>query len=285
MMTEVKPATPADARRAYRQAGYHIEKGLIPADRIADCLADLNAVFADQLQARAIADPGSLLARMRALHGADLAQYKKVMGALWRLQSVGKLFAEPRVTAFLKAFFGFGTVFMPGGQCVHVQAHALKIPDGYFGLEPHQDWPSVQGSLDGLVAWVPLCEVGPDRFPLELVPGSHRLGLRAPHDGNTGTIWTVENHADSDFVPVRAGPGDVVFFSNFTIHRSGLSGPEEHLRIACSSRYDNGSEASFIERAYPTAYTRGVHRPLMHFDGVDAVNSALARMADQDPGR
>jgi hypothetical protein len=272
----------SDAHPAYRQAGYHIERGLVPESRIDACLADLDAVFTEQLRVHGIGDPGSLLARMRSLHGAALAQYKKVMGALWRLQSVGNLFAEPRITAFLKEFFGFGTVFMPGGQCVHAQAHALKIPGGYFGLAPHQDWPSVQGSLDGLVAWVPLCEVGPGRFPLELVPGSHRSGLRAPHDGNADAIWTVEDYTDEDFVALRLVPGDVLFFSNFTVHRSGLDGPDDHLRIACSSRYDNGDEASFIERAYPSAYTRGVQRSLMHFDDVEAVNLALSRMTDQD---
>lgn len=266
-------------REAYEQAGYVIVKGLMPAAQVDACLADLNAVFTAQLQARDIADPGNLFERAQALFCADLTQYKKVLASLWRLQSVGNLFAQPCMTAFLKEVFGFGTVFMPGGQSVHLQSHELKIPDGYFGLAPHQDWPSVQGSLDGLVAWIPLCKVDAASFPLEIVPGSHRRGLRAPHDGNTGDKWVVEEYTDSDFVPVEAAPGDVVFFSNFTIHRSGLAGPAQHLRIACSSRYDNGNEASFIGRAYPTAYTRGVHRPLMDFDGVDAVNAALAGLS------
>ena len=266
-------------RLAYEQAGYYIAKGLIPLGRVHDCMSDLNAVFISQLRARAIADPGGLFERAQALFGADLAQYKKVLASLWRLQSVGNLFAEPCMTAFLREVFGFGTIFMPGGQSVHVQSHELKIPNGYFGLAPHQDWPSVQGSLDGMVAWIPLCQVEAGSFPLEIVPGSHRRGLRAPHDGNTGDKWVIDEYTDSDFVPISAAPGDVVFFSNFTIHRSGLAGPARHIRIACSSRYDNGNETSFIERAYPTAYTRGVHRPLMDFDGVDAVNAALAGLS------
>jgi ectoine hydroxylase-related dioxygenase (phytanoyl-CoA dioxygenase family) len=269
-------------RQAYEQAGYYVAKGLMPVGRVDDCLSDLNAIFNGQLQARAIADAGSLFERAHALFCADLAQYKKVLASLWRLHSVGNLFAQPCMTAFLKEVFGFGTVFMPGGQSVHLQSHELKIPDGYFGLEPHQDWPSVQGSLDGLVAWIPLCKVEADSFPLEIVPGSHRRGLRGPHDGNTADKWVVREYADSAFVPIDVEPGDVVFFSNFTVHRSGLAGPARHMRIACSSRYDNGSEPTFIERAYPTAYTRGVHRPLLDFDGVDAVNAALAGLS---PGR
>lgn len=269
--------SPRPELQAYQRDGYVVVKGLMPMQRVADCMADLATVFADQLRARGMADPGSLLPRAQALLAADLAQFKKVMGALWRLQSVGRLFAEPAVTGFVKEVFGFRALFMPGGQSVHVQSHELKIPNGYFGLEPHQDWPSVQGSLDGLVAWIPLCHVAKDSFPLELVPGSHRAGLRPPFDGNTGDKWVVREYVDSDFVAIEAEPGDVVFFTNFTVHRSGLLGPEQHIRIACSSRYDNGGEASFIERGYPTAYTRGVHRPLLDYDGVGAVNAALAR--------
>ena len=264
-------------RQAYERDGYVIAKGVMPADPVQDCLRDLDQLFLDQLQARRQADPGPLFERALALFHADLAQYKKVLASLWRLQSVGNLFAQPCMTAYLKEVFGFGTVFMPGGQSVHLQSHELKIPDGYFGLAAHQDWPSVQGSLDGMVAWVPLCRVGEGSFPLEIVPGSHRRGLRAPTDGNTADKWVVQEYADHDFVPLSAEPGDVVFFSNFTIHRSGLRGPARHVRLACSARYDNGAEPSFIERGYPTAYTRGVHRPLRDFDSVDAVNAALAK--------
>ncbi len=274
---------PDEARQAMRDAfaksGFHVEKALIPVSGIEACLVDLNEVFQRQLSACGIGDPGSLHQRMQALHRADIARYKKVLAALWRLHSVGVLFAQPAITSFLKDFFGFRSMFMPGGQCLHVQSLALRIPGGYFGLEPHQDWPSVQGSFDGMVAWIPLTTVGPDNFPLELVPGSHRRGLRPPHDGNTADKWVVREYADPDFVPVYVEPGDVVFMTNFTVHRSGLGGHPEHLRLACSTRYDNGDEPSFIERAYPTAYTRGVQRELMDFDDVDAVNAALAGMS------
>lgn len=281
-MTE---ATPMPPRQAYEQAGYYVAKGLMPLERVHDCLLDLNTVFSDQLRARTIADPGELFERAQALFRADLAQYKKVLASLWRLHSVGNLFAQPCIGAYLKQVFSFATIFEPGGQSVHLQSHALRIPDGYFGLAPHQDWPSVQGSLDGLVAWVPLCRVDADTYPLEIVPGSHLHGLRAPDDGNAADKWVVRQYADSEYVPVCVEPGDVVFFSNFTIHRSGLQGPAQHIRIACSSRFDNGSEASFIERGYPTAYTRGVHRPLLDFDGVDAVNAALAAAAARTGGK
>lgn len=37
----------------------------------------------------------------------------------------------------------------------------------------HQDWRSVQGSLDGATFWLPLYEIGPDDYPLEVIAGSN----------------------------------------------------------------------------------------------------------------
>jgi hypothetical protein len=51
-------------------------------------------------------------------------------------------------------------------------AHQLKIPGGNFGLVPHQDFPSVQGSLHGALVWLPLVKVDRDNFPLEVNQGA-----------------------------------------------------------------------------------------------------------------
>jgi ectoine hydroxylase-related dioxygenase (phytanoyl-CoA dioxygenase family) len=266
----------ANAREAYAQEGFYVVKGLLPTALIQTCVDDFAGMMADQLHARGLPARGDFLARAQALHAADIDQFKRVLGALWRLKSVGDVFAHPQIRAFLKQVLGFGRIFVPGGQTVHVQSEELRIPGGYFGLDAHQDWPSVQGSLDGLGVWVPLCDIDDNAFPLEVVPGSHRRGLIAPQGNKTDVIWVVDAYADADYKAVCVEQGDVVFFSNFTAHRSGQKGRRNFVRLACSSRFDNGAEVSFVQRGYPTAYTRGVHRQLMDFASVDAVNQQLA---------
>jgi hypothetical protein len=53
--------------------------------------------------------------------------------------------------SFVRAAFGWIDIFLPGGEVVLVMGTELKIPNGYFGLGAHQDFRSLQGSLNGLV--------------------------------------------------------------------------------------------------------------------------------------
>jgi hypothetical protein len=59
--------------------------------------------------------------------------------------------------------------------------------------------------------------------------------------------------------------GDVLFMSNFTLHRSSLNG-DHRLRAACSARYENGSEKTFINRIYPSSQKRIIQRELIEPD-------------------
>ena len=63
-------------------------------------------------------------------------------------------------------------------------------------------------------------------------------------------------------MPAICEVGDVIFMSNFTVHRSSKKG-DNRLRMACSTRYDNANEEAFIERCYPSAYIRSVERKII----------------------
>jgi len=168
---------------------------------------------------------------------------------------------HPRLFEFMREALGWEDVFLPGGDVVFIMAADLEIPGGYFGLDAHQDFPSVQGSLDALVAWIPLSDVDRRGYPIELVAGSHRRGLITEVD-ETATGWNIraEQLLQAKWQPIVVSAGDVVFMSVFTIHRSVLIADPGRLRIALSTRFDNAAEPTFIARAYPTAYKRQVHR-------------------------
>ena len=162
---------------------------------------------------------------------------------------------------FLREVFGWREVFLPGGEVVLIVAGDLRIPGGYFGLGPHQDFPSVQGSLDGLVAWIPLTDVDRNSHTLEVVPGSHRRGLITQVE-HTRNGWEIppDQLSTAEWQPIEATPGDVAFLSVFMIHRTAPVGDPGRLRIALSTRFDNAAEPTFIARSYPTAYQRQVRR-------------------------
>ena len=263
----------------YLNDGYLIASDLIPVDDVLAVRNSLIKTFQDQTGEVTNGFSNQLLySLMQKLFDHDIYQYKKVVGALWRKLDVNQLMHHPKVIQFLRKEFGWNDFFIPGGQVVLIMSHQLKIPGGYFGLAPHQDFPSVQGSLDGVVVWIPLVEVDEHNFPLEVIPGSHKNGI-LPCTQDASSSWVIrdDQYAESDFVQVKAKPGDVVFMSLFTLHRSSLIGDDNSYRLALSSRIDNAGEPTFIERGYPSAYLRSVHRDPMQagFPTIDQIQNVF----------
>lgn len=265
----------------FQRDGFYFARGLLEKEEVLAVREGLRRSFKDQLTQLGVNDHGEdIFAAMRALHGKDIMRYRRLAGALWRKIEVFNLMHSSKIQRVLTEDFGWGGVFVPGGQVVHVMADELKIPDGYFGLVPHQDFPSVQGSLDGVVVWLPLVDVDRDNYPLEVIPGSHLFGLLSSIE-NTDSTWEVTDPRcrDEDFVPAEVTVGDVIFMSEFTVHRSSQRGKKGRLRLAMSTRFDNAAEPTFIERCYPSAYTRTVHREqyFKDFPSVGQVKKAILK--------
>jgi Phytanoyl-CoA dioxygenase (PhyH) len=127
----------------------------------------------------------------------------------------------------------------------------LAEKEVYWRVSPHQDWRSMQGSLDSLVVWLPLCDIDVALGALEVVPQSHKLGL-ITEDVVDG-FGMVHRFSDDDFVPVEAQQGDALFMSAFLVHRSG-NNVTEAIRWSCHFRYNNLEEPTFIDRGYPHNY-------------------------------
>ena len=54
--------------------------------------------------------------------------------------------------------------------------HISKI-EGHYKTPAHQDWRSMQGSLNSAVVWIPLIDIDSNLGALEVIPGSHMKGL------------------------------------------------------------------------------------------------------------
>ena len=127
----------------------------------------------------------------------------------------------------------------------------------HWKVFPHQDWRSMQGSLDSMIVWLPLSDIDVALGALEIVPGSHKLGL-VETEVVESFFGKVEEFTDDDFVPVPVSQGDVLFMSAFLVHRSG-NNVTETIRWSCHFRYNNLDERTFIDRGYPHAY---VYKPV-----------------------
>lgn len=116
----------------------------------------------------------------------------------------------------------------------------LAKKEVYWRLSAHQDWRSMQGSLDSMVVWVPLVDVSRDLGALEIIPSSHKWGLLDAELAD-GYGQLQEEIDASKAVPVEVEKGDALFFSSFLAHQSAadqrgiLDGPRG-LRNAVGRR-------------------------------------------------
>jgi ectoine hydroxylase-related dioxygenase (phytanoyl-CoA dioxygenase family) len=244
----------------YERNGYAIFKSVFATTEINNALESLLFCFNSQLEYLELQKMPSLYDAMKKLHSEDVRRFKDISSNLWRNIDIYNMLHHTKIQEILKFEFGYQKISVAGGQVVHFQSKELTIPGGYFGLPAHQDFPSVNGSLDGVIVWIPFLENTNNEFPLQVIPGSHKNGVYATIDsGNKPWEIRPELYLDNEFVSINCELGDVVVMSTFTVHRSGQEGGDG-LKLACSSRFDNLGDPSFVQNSLPSAYLRSVDR-------------------------
>ena len=181
----------------------------------------------------------------------DLQEFMNCGKQIQHLVSLHRLSLDQRIEQVLRETLGLKVPNISTRPVLYFNSRLLAKEEVYWRVFPHQDWRSMQGSLDSIVVWVPLADVDVKLGALEVVPGSHKLGLMTSEVVNS--FGKVDRFNDNDFVSVEATQGDVLFFSSFLVHRSGVN-VTDSIRWSCHFRYNNLAEQTFIERGYPHAY-------------------------------
>ena len=127
----------------------------------------------------------------------------------------------------------------------------------FYKVEAHQDWGSMQGSLNSIVIWVPLINIDKNLGALEIIPKSHLSGLRTDHIESGFRMVSLSDEEKKELLAVNVNVGDVLIFSSFLIHQSGENSSNKP-RWSCHFRYNDLDDKTFIDRKYPHAY---IYRP------------------------
>jgi phytanoyl-CoA hydroxylase len=247
----------------FRRDGFAIVHDLIGIATLDLLVADIGAVFGRRARALGLdmtdpLDQPGLSALLSRLFEHDRQAYMAAARQTQHLASVHRLGLAPEMMRIVTQL-GLTVPALSTRPVIHYMADQLKVDGGYHKTPMHQDWRSVQGSLDGITIWLPLFDVGAGDYPLEVVRGSHRGGLLPSVDDPFGHRVIDGQVDDTAFVPVPVRRGDVIFFSGFLVHRTGSVGGAM-VRVALSYRYNNAAEPSFVARNYPGPY---VYRPDM----------------------
>ena len=125
----------------------------------------------------------------------------------------------------------------------------------YYKTPPHQDWSSMESSMNSLVVWVPLVDVNEENGTLIVWPGSHKLGP-LPFTSDEGFASV---QIDGDTIRPNVEIGDIVIFSTLLVHASGDI-LNDTIRWSCHYRYTDMLEQNYIDRGFPNPY---IYKPLI----------------------
>ena len=247
----------------FRRDGFAVVRDLVSTGTLDRIAIDIGGVFGRRARAIGLdaddpVDQRGLSELLTKLFARDQEAYTSSARQTQHLASVHRLGVAPELMRIV-AELGLAVPAISTRPVIHYMADQLKIDGGYHKTPIHQDWRSVQGSLDGISIWLPLFDVGASDYPLEIIGGSHRGGLLPSVDDPFGHRVADGAVDESQFAPLPLRRGDVGFFSGFLVHRTGMVGGAT-VRIALSYRYNNAAEPSFVARNYPSPY---VYRPDM----------------------
>jgi ectoine hydroxylase-related dioxygenase (phytanoyl-CoA dioxygenase family) len=187
-----------------------------------------------------------------ALKLHDQNAYLQAAKAANHLASLAQLGISPKVMALVRDL-GLVTPTIATRTVLLFMANALAIEGGYLKTPPHQDFRSVQGSLNSIVLWTPLADVGPDDYPVVVADGSHRLGLLPSGEHVFGHQIDPASLEGLSFRPVHLKRGDIMVFSTLLAHATSETGGER-VRIAASFRFNDAAEPTYIARGLPIPY-------------------------------
>ena len=131
-------------------------------------------------------------------------------------------FSAVWLSAFMKPKFLDITEAMLGSDIIlHHSKLFCKPPEKGSPFPMHQDWqyfPSVKDTMIAAVIYV--SEATDEMGCIRVHPGSHKLGRSRGTMGNVQNTLIASRYPLDEGTVLEAEPGDVLFFSYFTLHGS-----------------------------------------------------------------
>lgn len=145
--------------------------------------------------------------------------------------------------------------------CVFVNVRIDLPSEDRYLLPLHQDFPYIQGSLNGLTAWIPFFDTSVEMGPPSWLPGSHLLGVRAVEEfnveqtgGSGARAVRLVDEGDlsgvGGYVSQPVNAGTALLFSTLLLHQSQPNSSDV-ARLNIQVRFDDALAEESISRNYP----------------------------------
>ena len=245
----------------FKKDGFVKIDGFFDQHKVTRILEEAKGVFIRQMKKHNIdvpdpADDTRFLGAMEQLFKKDIDAFIYCGKQAQHLISLTRLAVSDNITDLLVSK-GLSSPVICTRPVLFFNHPRLAKKDVYHTVFPHQDWRSMQGSLDSVVIWVPLMDINKSNGALRILPGSHKLGLLADEMEDGFGKVDMTDEMKNNMIDVEVKAGDALIFSSFLIHESGLIS-EDRIRWSCHFRYNNLDEETFISRRYFHPY---IYRP------------------------
>ncbi len=244
----------------FKEQGFVLLRKFFERAEVEQIRRDAKQIFAKQMLRHGLVASTELTEQefeegMYKLFEVDLQTFANCGKHAQHLISLHRLSLDQRITDALHQL-GHEFPCVSTRPVMYFNSVRLAKKEVYWKLETHQDWRSMQGSLDSIIVWIPLVDIDKSLGALEVIPGSHKWGLLDADivDGYGNLRQSID---ETQLTPVKIEAGDALFFSSFLVHRSGTN-VTGSIRWSCHFRYNNLDEDTFIQRGYPHPY---IYRP------------------------
>jgi len=257
LMTAVGEADMRRAANDFYEKGFCILKNHLDARLLDEVEADIGAIFHERALAAGLSPSkpttyAELSELIVALKQKDQPAYLQAAKACNHLASLSRLCVSKELMDAVSGL-GLRVPTLATRTVLHFMADTLDIEGGYLKTPAHQDFRSVQGSLNCVVSWTPLAAVTSNDYPLQVAVGSHKLGLLPSQPHVFGHELSVEENGDFIFEDVILERRDLLLFSSLLVHRTGEKGGKQ-VRTAASFRYNDAVEPTYVGRGLPIPY-------------------------------
>lgn len=233
----------------YFDNGYLLLKDFLDKEIVEKILQDAKSIF--QLQFDYLKLDSNFNENLKTLFNNHFQVFIDCGKQIQHLISLHKLSLDDKILTLINSL-GIEKPNISTRPVLYFNHPDLAKEKSYHTVDAHQDWRSMQSSLDSLVIWIPLTNIDKSLGALQIIPKSHLFGLKTNEVVNGFGMVDTDIY-DDEFIDVEVKQGDILVFSSFLIHRSGNNSSGQP-RWSCHFRYNNLKESTFIKRGFPHNY-------------------------------
>ena len=218
--------------------GYALIRDVLPRADIRHVLGDITEILSDAGWLSPGDEPIEHRANLTAACGEPDPSFKQTYREVFNLESFHALPHHPALKAVMNMLAGQQVLVHPKpiGRLIFPNCSRLTV-------HAHQDYRFMSGDPECFTVWIPLHDCPTDLGPLQILEGSHRLGILEHEDENLH-VPEISDKAltDGEWVSGQINAGDVLIFHSLTVHAASANRSRQ-MRLSMDCRFQSCERA------------------------------------------